>query len=185
MDLHDNGVICTKSKLWKRKKIILSIIDYMLTQDYQFQELVFGEPNNFVFADEYHEIEGILKKKGYFGIRLKFKRFNTIFEVHSNTNGINNVKYEIFTDDEEDFEEAKTQLNDISNIIGSSNESLVKSSEFLSKQRKLRTGILIVTLAVGLYFLNVYVLLWNILELALSFAPILFILLLIDRFRRR
>lgn len=185
MDIHENGVICTKSKLWKRRKIIVSIIDTMVNDGYHFLELVFGEPNNFVFADQYHEIEDVLKKKGFFGIRLKFQKDHTIFEIHSNTNGTNNVKYEIFTDSEQGLEDCKTHLDILKSLIGSSNEALVKGSEFLDKQSKVRNLILLLALLVGLYFLNVYVLLWNLVQIATRFLPFLFFLLLFDRYRRR
>lgn len=185
MNLHESGIVCTKSKLWKKKKIIISIIDYMIEQGYEFQELVFGEPNNFVFADQYHEIENVLKRKGFFGIRIKFKNDHTLFEINSNTNGVDNVKYDIFTEDEVTLEQAQEQLEELSNIIGSTSETLVKSGELIQRHRRIRLAVLIVALAIGMYFLNVHLLLLNIVELAFSFFPLLFILLLIDRFRRR
>ena len=185
MDIHKNGVICSKNKLWKKKTIIKSIIDYMIDQGYDFQELVYGEPNNFVFADEYKEIEPLLKRKGFFGIRIKFRNSNTFFEIHSNTNGVDNVKYEIFSENGETLNEALSLLSDVSSIIGSSNETLIKSGEFLVKQRKIRNIVLLLTLLLGLYFLNVHVLLFNLVSVAYSFIPFLFLFLLIDRFRRR
>lgn len=185
MDLHDSGVICTKSKLWKRKQILINIIDYMISKGYTFEELVYGEPNNFVFADEYHEIESVLKRRGFFGIRIKFSNSSTIFEINSNTNGVDNVKYDIFTEGELTLRTAKEHLIEISKIIGSSSEVLVKSSEFIAKQRRIRNAVLLVGLLVIIYFLNIHVLFLNLVSVAYTFSPILFFFILFSLLRRR
>lgn len=185
MNLHKRGVICSKSKLWKRKAILKSIVDYMLSEGYEFLELVYGEPNNFVFADQYNEIEPLLKRKGFFGIRIKFKNENTLFEINSNTNGVDNVKYDIYSENDETLNDTVEQLEAVSSIIGSSNEALIKSGEFLVKQRKIRNIVLLVLLLIGLYFLNVHIFLFNLVSVAYSFIPFLFLFLIIDRFRRR
>ncbi len=185
MDLHESGVICTKRKLWKRKQTIKNIVEYMLKSGYEFIELVYGEPNNFVFADEIHEIDSVLKRKGFFGIRMKFKNNVTVFEINSNTNGVENVKYDIFTEGELTLRNAKNQIEELSKIIGSSSEVLVKSGEFIQRQRKIRNIILLVTALVIIYFFNIHILLLEFVWVIYSFAPILFIFLIFSLLRRR
>lgn len=185
MDRNESGIICTKSRLWKRKQILINIIDYMINQGYEFVELVYGEPNNFVFADEYHEIESVLKRKGFYGIRIKFRNSVTVLEINSNTGGTNNVKYDIFTEGEMTLRSAKEHISEISNIIGSSSEVLVKSGEFLEKQRKIRNIVLLVLLLVVIYFLNIHVLFLNLVSVAYTFSPILFFFLVFSLLRRR
>lgn len=185
MDKQDNGIICTKRKLWKRKNIVKDIVDYMIKEEYTFEEVVIGEPNNFIFADEYHEIDGLFTKKGFFGIRIKFRNDDSIIEISSNTNGLNNVLYNIFSKNTETLQEAKNRIEDIKNIIGTSSEALVISTEFLERQRRIRNIVVIILVLIGLYFFNVHVLLLNLVSILYSFLPFLFIYLLIDRFRRR
>ena len=157
----------------------------MISQGFEFVELVYGEPNNFVFADEYHEIEGILKKKGFFGIRIKFRNNVTIFEINSNTGGTNNVKYDIFTEGELTLRNAKLYLNELSRIIGSSNEAIIKSSELIQRHRKIRNAVLLVAILIIVYFLNVHILLLNLVSVLYTFSPILFIYIVFLLLRRR
>ena len=96
MDVYRNGAICTKIRLWKHKQIIVDIVDSLVDKGYEFKELVYGEPNDFVFTDDYTMIIPTLKKKGGFiGIRLKFQLDNNVIEISCNTNGVDNVKYDI------------------------------------------------------------------------------------------
>ena len=185
MDIHKTGVLCTKRKLWKKQNTITQVVDYMLQEGYQFIELVYGEPNNFVFADEYNEIKDVLKKKGFFGIRIKFKNNSSQIEIHSNTNGIDNVKYDVFTETEMSFKQIEETLEQIKNIIGSSNDTLIKGEEFFQKRRQLRLAIMIVLGVITLYFLNVHILIFNFVYLVVTSIPLFFVFYFIYLFMRR
>lgn len=185
MEIHKNGVLCTKKNIWKKKKLIIAVIDYMINAKYEFVELVYGEPKNFTFADEYHEIEKVLKKKGFYGIRIKFKNNDNIVEFHANTNGIQNVKYDVFTASELSFKHVLEDLEKVSSIIGSSNETLVKGGELLYRKRKYTYIAIALVGAIALYFLNVYVFLFRSIASIFSIAPLFTFLLLFYFLRRR
>ena len=187
MDFHKNGVLCTKHRLWKKRTLVVDVIDSMIERGYQFKELVFGEPNNFVFADEYDEIDDLLKRKGgFYGIRIKFERPGVQVEINSNSDGIDNVQYVIFTEYEHTIEQVLTDLEDVKLLMKPSNETVEKLSEYIIKRPKIRNTVIIVLIAITLYFLGIYVFLWDLIRILFSFSPFLmiYIIYLISRRRR-
>lgn len=186
MDIHDMGVICTKSKLWNKKTLLPKIITLMEEKGYQFKELVRGEPSNFVFADQSYEIEKTLKIKGsFFGVRMKFQNNHTIISINSNTNGINNVKYEIYTDTEEHLKKAIQDLDDVKLLIRPSSNTFAKSSEYFSEHKKLRFWIIVVLSVIALYFLNVFFYLTVLFSFVGGFGSFFLIYILWRLFDRR
>ena len=186
MDFYQSGIICTKHKLWKKKNTVLSIIDSLISKGYQFEEMVFGEPNDFVFSETYDNVIPTLSRKGnFFGIRIKFASSNYSFSIDSNTMGVDNVRFDIYADSEELLKSIKNDCLELITIIGATNESLTKGSEYLANNRKLVYTVVIILTAILMYFLGAYVFLFDIIYTIFSFAPILIIILLFSYFRRR
>ncbi len=185
MDYYKNGIICTKHKLWKSKKTVISIVDELLAKGYTFIEMVYGEPNDFVFANKYENIDKQLSRKGFFGIRLKLEKQGVLLTIESNTNGIDNVKYSIFSETEVLLEESIQDALTLKNAIKPSNGLYAKSLEYLSNNHKVRSILFAVVIVLGVIVVNS---IFPIISMALSifmFAPFIFIYVAYSYFRRR
>lgn len=186
MDYNENGVLCTKHRLWKKRQLVKDIVDAMEERGYTFKELVYGEPNNFVFADYVEEIDDILRKKGgFYGIRIKFERPGVLLEINSNSDGIDNVHYDVFADNQGRIEQVLEDLDDITLMIKPSSDTVEKISEAIAKNPKVRNGVLLLLVGVILYFLGVHVFLFDIIGFLFSFSPFLVIYLIYIFWRRR
>lgn len=186
MNIYEDGVVCTKIKFWKKKNTIMEVVDYLIGKGYTFKELVYGEPNDFVFADEYENILSTLSRKGHFiGIRIKFEFMDSAFEINSNTNGVDNVQYDIYAFNEREMALIKKDIEEIKLIINPSNESVSKLSEFLANNPNIVKAVIIVLAIVLLYFLGVHVFLFSIINFIFSVAPIFVIFIIISLIRRR
>ena len=186
MDIHENSVLCTKHRLWKKKDLVVLIVDYFVNNGYDFVELVFGEPNDFVFTEDRNKIIRTLSRKGsFYGIRLKFKNEKSIIEINSNADGVDNVHYTIYAEDQNILEETKEVLLNSIEIIKPSNDSIEKTSEFLSNNPKLVRWVIAVVVIVLGYFLGVHVLLLDIISIVFSIVPVFIIFLVISYFMRR
>lgn len=183
--MHKNGVITTKRKLWKRPSLVLHIVNSLKSRGYQFKEVVYGAPNDFVFADTYDEIETTLKRKGFFGIRIRFTKGTSELEIASNTNGVDNVKYDIFADEEISLEAILLDIPYIAELIGTSSKLLIQSSEYMESRKKLRIAIIVLILLPIVYFLGVHVFLLRIFSYVLGFSPFLLFYIIFILLRRR
>lgn len=131
MEMQQSGVICTKHKLWKKKKTVMDIIDTLQDKGYIFEEMIYGEPNDFIFTEKYDDVVSTLSRPGsFFGIRIKFKSENYLFSIESNTMGIDNVRYDIYAEDEILFKEILQDCLELEEVIGPSSDTLAKGTEF-------------------------------------------------------
>lgn len=186
MDRHENGIICTKHRLWKKKQTIIEIVEYFESNGYRFVELVYGEPNDFVFTERKEKIIQTLSRKGsFYGVRIKFEGTNTVFSVDSNTDGIDNVRFDIYAENEELLYEVKQIVLGVKDIIKPSNDSLEKGSEYLQNHPRLVRWVIGILIAVVLYLLGVHVLLFDIIGTIFSIVPFFIIYLVISSFLRR
>lgn len=185
MEYHETNIVCTKHHLWKKQTLVLQIVDLLLAKGFTFKDVVLGEPNNFVFADHYDEIEGLLKKKGFYGIRIKVLYNDSLLEINSNMDGINNVQYTIFATSEDSFNTLKQAVQDVREVIKPSNDKIEQASEYIQKHRKLRNIVILLLVAISLYFLGVYVFLFDIIAILFSFSPFLLFFILYIIFRKR
>lgn len=185
MDYTETKVLCTKHRLWKNQNLIVQIVEALLEKDFIFKEVVLGEPNNFIFADHYEELSDILKRKGYYGIRIKMQYNDALLEINSNTDGIDNVQYTVFATDEDTYSSIKEVLPDIKNIIKPTNTQLEQASEFLQIHPQIRNITILVLIAISLYFLGVHVFLFDIARIIFSFSPFLTLYILYLILRRR
>ncbi|QMS84860.1 hypothetical protein [Candidatus Xianfuyuplasma coldseepsis] len=185
MDYNTTGVICTKRRLWKQQSTVVAIISHLQDQGYHFKEVVLGEPNNFIFADTVHELDEIFAKKGYYGIRIKMDNDDTLIEINSNTDGINNVQYTIFAESEELLVRAKQHMEELVFIIRPSNNTFAQFSEWLGTHKQIRNIAVLVLIAITLYFLGVHVFIFSFLQMILSFSPFLTIYIIYLLLRRR
>lgn len=186
MDIHKTGIICTKNKLWKHKSLLKHIIDEMIVRGYTFKELVRGEPSYFVFADQPDEIDKTLQMKGtYFGVRIKFQKDSTLISIHSNTNGIDNVKFEVYTESEDTMKLAMEEIEYIKSLIRPSSGTLVKIGEYVSTHKKVRTTLIIIVSVVILYLLNGFFYLSLLLSIIGGISPFLLIWIIWLLARRR
>ena len=186
MDYFESGVIGTKRKLWKKKNTVLKIIDFLMEKGYEFNEMVYGEPNDFVFASIYDDIKKKLSMKGSFmGIRIKMKKNGIILDIESNTRGVDNVRYSIFSKTEELLSTAIEDALGIKDVMKSSNRGIAQVTEYLSLHRKLRLGIYIATAVIFVVVLNFIFPLISYIIWILSAFPLLTILILYSYLRRR
>jgi hypothetical protein len=173
MDYSTTDVLCTKHRLWKKGTLVQSIIDQLLEHGYAFKDVVIGEPNNFIFADQYDEIEDLFKKRGFYGIRIKMIYEDVSLEINSNTDGVNNVQYTIFATNEETYKKVLNDLDLVREWIGPSSEGLANVSEYLVTHKRLTYGIIVALIGTILYFLGAYVFLFSAVRYILSFSPFL------------
>jgi ABC-type multidrug transport system fused ATPase/permease subunit len=186
MDYFKSDTICTKHRLWKNSKTVLLIVDEMISKGYQFKEMVYGEPNDFVFADTYENIEKQLKMRGsFFGIRIRFEREGILLSIESMSNGIDNVKYSVFADTEELMNEVTNDALQLKNIIKPSSNTLAQLNEYLTTHKQARTMIVVTMIVLLIVGINQV---FPIISMALSifmFAPLIFIYLIYVYTRRR
>jgi hypothetical protein len=186
MELHTSGIICTKHKLWKKKQTVLAIISDFLAKGYNFQEMVYGEPNDFVFTEKFEDVEKTLSRKGsFFGIRIKFTGDNSTISIDSNTMGIDNVRYDVFAETKEQLNIIVDHCKSLKSVIGSTSESITKSGDYLGQHPTLVKVIIVAMVIAILYFIGVLFFITDIILMIFSFAPILFIFLIFAYFRRR
>lgn len=186
MDFDESGIICTKNRLWKKKLLVIEIVDFMSELGYQFTELIYGEPDDFVFTEDYNEIMNKLKTKGnIFGIRIKFKKGENVVHVSSNTHGVDNVKYTVFAENEEELVVSRNDVMSLKELMKPSNDTVAKTSEYLVEHKNIRNGIIIVLVAILMYSLGAHVFFFDLISIIFSFAPILVIILLFSYFRNR
>ncbi len=186
MDNYVNGIICTKRKLWKKKEQVKDIVDFMIVKGYSFKELVYGEPNDFVFTEKYEDIDKTLSRKGsFFGIRLKFERTGVQLEIESNTNGVDNVKYSIFADQSEDLKKAENDSLELKEIIKATSNTISMVAEYLDNHRKFQLAIVVVLVIVLILAVNNFVPIVSMVSSIFMFSPLLFLYLLFVYFRRR
>jgi len=185
MDFYKNGIICTKHRLWKSKRTVISIVDELITIGYTFIEMVYGEPNDFVFANTYEDIDKQLSRKGFFGIRLKLEKPGVLLTIESNTNGIDNVKYSIFSETEDLLDKTILDALNLKSTIKPSNSLYAKTLEYLSNNPKVRSIIFAIFIVLGVVAVNN---IFPIISMALSifmFAPFIFIYIAYSYLRRR
>lgn len=186
MELYNSGVICTKNRLWKKKKLVIEIVDYFEQQGFSFVEMVYGEPNDFVFTEQKDKIIKTLERKGsFFGIRIKFSYGNTIISIDSNTDGIDNVRYTIYDESQTSLDKNIEIILGVSDLIKPSNEALAKTSEYLSQRPKVVKWIIGILVVIILYLLGAHVLLMNLISIIFSIAPLFIIFLVLSYFLRR
>jgi len=185
MDYTESGVICTKHRLWKNSTLVFQIVDMLLQKNYIFKEVVIGEPNNFVFADEYDELAEMLKKKGFYGIRIKMQYNDAMIEINSNSDGIDNVQYTIFAVDESTYTILKETIPFIKEVIKPASNQVEQTREYLQNHPQIRNVSILILIAVTLYFLGVYVFLFNIVRILFSFSPFIALYIMYLIFRRR
>jgi len=185
MDYTKTDILCTKHRLWKKGSLVMSLVDQALANGYEFKEVVIGEPNNFIFADAYEELAPLFAKRGYYGIRIKLIYQSAILEINSNMDGVNNVQYTIFASDEATQNKVLDDLQWMRTLIGPSSDGLAQVSEYLQQHRKLTSTVILVLVAIALYFLGVHVFLFNLIGILFSFSPFLAIYILYIILRRR
>jgi len=185
MDYTETAVICTKHRLWKQPTLVKNLVDTLLSKNYTFREVVLGEPNSFIFADHYEELESILRKKGYYGIRIKMEMHDAMIEINSNTDGVDNVQYTIFATDEETYQTIKADIPLIKSVIKPSNNQLETASEFIQTHPQIRNISILVLIAITLYVLGIHVFLFDIVRILFSFSPFLALYIMYLIFRRR
>lgn len=185
MDFTTTDILCTKHRLWKKGSLVKSIIDQLIERGYEFKEVVIGEPNNFIFADHYEEIDALFHKRGFFGIRIKMLYNDVSLEINSNTDGINNVHYTIFATEEDSYQRVLQDLELVREWIGPSSEGLATVSEYLANHKQLTYGIIVVLIGIILYVLGAYVFLFSAVRYLLSFSPFLLMYIMYLFFLRR
>lgn len=185
MDYSTTDILCTKHRLWKKGTLVKSIIDQLMERGYEFKEVVIGEPNNFIFADQYDEIEDLFKKRGFYGIRIKMIYNDVSLEINSNTDGVDNVHYTIFASEEHTYQHVHDDLELIREWIGPSSEGLATVSEYLATHKQLTYGIIVVLIGIIVYVLGAYVFFFNAIRYILSFSPFLVMYLIYLFFLRR
>lgn len=186
MDYFESGVICTKNRLWKNKKIVKDIVDNLKSLGYDFDELVYGEPNDFIFTDEYEEITKLLSMKGsFFGIRIKMKKKDIQLSVECNTNGVDNVKYNVFAETEGLLSETVNHAKNLKTVIKPSNNAVARVMEYISLHRQVRTMLVIIAVVLGILLVNMFIPIINMAISIFMFAPLLFIYLIYSYRRRR
>jgi hypothetical protein len=185
MDHTTNDILCTKSRLWKRGTLVQSLIDELIDRGYTFVELVLGEPDHFTFADHYDEIAPLFRQRGFYGIRLKMKKGDAVLAINANTGGVDNVQYAIFAPDPSSHDAIQADIDWIRTFLGPSSEWMARTSEYLSRHRRLTSTILLVLIGIALYLLGVHVFLFNLVGILFSFSPFLALYILFLLFRRR
>lgn len=185
MDYTKNGILGTKHRLWKKRSVIISIVDQLLEEGYTFKEVVIGEPNNFVFADRYDELEEVLKKRGFFGVRIKMLYKEAQIEINSNTDGVDNVQYTIFAEELESYNKILNDIDGLITLLKPSNDVIAQVHEYFSMHKTLRNTILLIIVGILLYFLGIHVFLFNLVGILFSFSPFLVIYILYIFLRRR
>lgn len=185
MDYTKTDILCTKNRLWKKRDVVIQLVDQLMDQGYQFKEVVIGEPNNFIFADEYDELYPLFDRKGYYGIRIKMTYDDATIEINSNTDGVDNVQFTIFASSSEVFDKLLSNMDLVRTLINPSNEQVASISEYLQQHQKLTSTIILVLVAIILYFLGVHLFLFNLIGILFSFSPFLAIYILYLVLRRR
>ena len=186
MDLYKDGVICTKNKLWKKTSTILAIVDDFISKGYTFKEMVYGEPNDFVFATTYDKIIPKLKVRGTFvGIRLKFEYRDAVVTIFSNTRGIDNVGFQVFAEDKDTLSKVANESIALKTIIKPSNNSFAKLSEYIANHKQIRTVFVIVAVIAAILLVNTFVPIISMVSSIFMFAPLIFIYIFFAYFRRR
>jgi hypothetical protein len=185
MDYDKNGILGTKHRLWKKKSTVIAIVDQLLDMGYTFKEVVIGEPNNFVFADHYEELHSILKKRGFYGIRIKVLYKDALLEINSNTDGVNNVQYTIFAEELESYNKVLNDIDTLIAFIKPSSDTVAQVHEYFTNHTTLRNTILLVIVGIILYFLGVHVFLFDLIGILFSFSPFLAIYILYILLRRK
>jgi hypothetical protein len=187
MDYSKSGVICTKNKLWKHKNLVLGIIYKLQEHGYGFNEVVIGEPNNFIFAESLDEVDELFTKKGFYGIRIKMSNDHVMIEINSNTDGVDNVQYTVFAETTGLLDVAIDHVMDTAYIIKPSNEQMASFSEWVDHHRQLRNIVIFILIGIVLYILGVHVLLLSLVTYAFSFSPflVIFVIYLIYSRNRR
>lgn len=186
MDYFKTDTICTKHKLWKNSKTVLSIVDTMIDKGYHFKELVYGEPNDFIFTEVYEDIEKKLKMRGsFFGIRIRFEKAGVLLAIESMTNGIDNVKYSIFAETETLLNKAIDDALPLKEVIKPSSNTFALLAEYLSTHRQARTMIVVATVVVLIFAVNQFIPIISMAFSVIMFAPLLFLYLIYTYSRRR
>lgn len=185
MDYTESGIVCTKHRLWKNSTLVFQIVDLLLQNNYTFKEVVIGEPNNFVFADEYSELPEMLKKKGFYGIRIKMQYNDAMIEINSNTDGVDNVQYTIFAVDETTYKTLKDTIPLVKDAIRPASNQIEQAREYLQNHPQIRNISILILIAIALYFLGIHVFLFNIVRILFSFSPFLALYIMYLIFRRR
>lgn len=185
MDYTKTDILCTKHRLWRKADLVQALIDRLLEEGYQFKEVVVGEPKYFMFADHYDELPSLFKKRDFYGIRIKMTLDDAILELNSNTDGVDNVHYTIFASKEDTYERIIADLEWMRQLIGPSNDQLAQFSEYLVNHRKVTYTVILILVAIALYFLGVHVFLLNLVGIIFSFSPFLVMYLLFIFLRRR
>ena len=185
MDYTKTDILCTKHRLWKKREVVMLVVDQLIERGYQFKEVVIGEPNNFIFADEYDELYPLFERRGYYGIRIKMTYEEATLEINSNTDGVDNVQFTVFASSSEVFEKLISDMDWVRTLIGPSNEQFATISEYLQQHQKLTSTIILVLVAIILYFLGIHIFLFNLIGILFSFSPFLMIYILYLILRRR
>lgn len=186
MDNFKAGTICTKHRLWKNSRTVMLIVDEMINRGYQFKEMVYGEPNDFVFADTYDTIEKQLKVRGSFlGIRIRFEKEGILLSIESVTNGVDNVKYSVFAETEDLLVEVINDALDLKDVIKPSSNTLAQLNEYLIANRQVKTMIVVIAVVLLIIGVNQVFPIISMFFSVIMFAPLLFLYLIYVYARRR